>query len=63
MKAVESYHPLMDAGGKTVTKNEEKTTFFASGFHSKTGCCLSTQSPELENRDVEKNEMQGERLV
>lgn len=61
MRAMENIWPLMDTGGKIVTKDEEKAevlnTFFASVFHSKTGYSLSIQPPELENRDVEKNEV------
>ncbi|KAK4824299.1 LOW QUALITY PROTEIN: hypothetical protein QYF61_013044 [Mycteria americana] len=66
-RAKENLHPLRDAGGNIVTKDEEKAevlnAFFASVFNSKTSCSLGTQPPELEDRDREQNEapiVQGE---
>ncbi|KAK4825741.1 hypothetical protein QYF61_002180 [Mycteria americana] len=63
----ENLHPLLDAGGNIVTKDEEKAevlnAFFASVFNSKTSCSPGTQPPELEDRDREQNEaplVQGE---
>ncbi|KAK4828655.1 hypothetical protein QYF61_000303 [Mycteria americana] len=59
-RAKENLHPLLDAGGNIVTKDEEKAeelnAFFASVFNSKTSCSLGTQPPELEDRDGEQNE-------
>ena len=45
----ENFHPLLDAGGNLVTKDEEKAenAFFASVFSGKVSCSLDTQYPEL----------------
>ncbi|KAK4807160.1 hypothetical protein QYF61_024280 [Mycteria americana] len=54
-RAKENLHPLLDAEGNIVAKDEEKL--------SKTSCSWGTQPPELEDRDGEQNEapiMQGE---
>ncbi|KAK4826056.1 hypothetical protein QYF61_004171 [Mycteria americana] len=66
-KAKENLHPLLDAGGKIETKDEEKAevlnAFFASVCNSKTSCSPGTQPPELEDRDGEHDEapiIQGE---
>ncbi|KAK4816161.1 hypothetical protein QYF61_011543 [Mycteria americana] len=51
--------PLVDGGGNTVTKDEEKAevlhAFFASVFNSRANCSLGTQPPELEDRDGDQN--------
>ncbi|KAK4821235.1 hypothetical protein QYF61_016534 [Mycteria americana] len=66
-RAKENLHPLLDAGGKIVTKDEEKAevlhAFFASVFNSQTSCSPGTQPPELEDKDGDQNEapiIQGE---
>ncbi|KAK4811177.1 hypothetical protein QYF61_019808 [Mycteria americana] len=66
-RAKENLHPLLDAGGNIVVKDEEKAevrnAFFASVFNSQTNCSWGTQPPELEDRDREENEapiIQGE---
>ncbi|PKU43820.1 rna-directed dna polymerase from mobile element jockey-like [Limosa lapponica baueri] len=55
----ENLHPLLDVGGKIVTKDEGKAevlyAFFASVFSSRVGS-LSTQIPELSDRGREQNE-------
>ncbi|KAK4816377.1 hypothetical protein QYF61_016281 [Mycteria americana] len=58
-RAKENLQPLVDRGGNTVTKDEEKAevpnAFFASVFNSRADCSLRTQSPELEDRDGDQN--------
>ncbi|KAK4825574.1 LOW QUALITY PROTEIN: hypothetical protein QYF61_000573 [Mycteria americana] len=56
----ENLQPLVDGGGNTVTKDEEKkaevlNAFFASVFNSRANCSLGTQPPELEDRDKDHN--------
>ncbi|PKU32032.1 rna-directed dna polymerase from mobile element jockey-like [Limosa lapponica baueri] len=58
---------VLKMGMETVTKDEEKSEVlyaaFASDFSSRTSCSLSTQTPELEDRDGKQNEtpiIQGE---
>ncbi|KAK4806238.1 LOW QUALITY PROTEIN: hypothetical protein QYF61_013382 [Mycteria americana] len=54
-RAQENLQPLVDGGGNTVTKDEEKAevlnAFFASLFNSRANCSLGTQPLELEDRD------------
>ncbi|KAK4828821.1 hypothetical protein QYF61_000878 [Mycteria americana] len=54
-RAKENLQPLVDRGGNTVTKDEEKAevlnAFFASLFNSRDNCSLGTQPPESEDRD------------
>ncbi|KAK4828864.1 hypothetical protein QYF61_000992 [Mycteria americana] len=58
-RAKENLQPLVDGGGNTVTKDEEKTevvnNFFASVFNSRANCFLVTQPPKLEDRDRDQN--------
>ncbi|KAK4828536.1 hypothetical protein QYF61_027212 [Mycteria americana] len=58
-RAKENLQPLLDRGGNTVTKDEEKAevlnTLFTSVFNSKTNCSLVIQPPESEDRDEDQN--------
>ncbi|KAK4816845.1 hypothetical protein QYF61_023967 [Mycteria americana] len=58
-RAKENLQPLVDGGGNTVTKDEEKAevlnAFFASVFNSRANCPLGTQPLELEDRDGDQN--------
>ncbi|KAK4818602.1 hypothetical protein QYF61_015464 [Mycteria americana] len=58
-RAKENLQPLVDGGGNTVTKDEEKAEVlnaaFASVFNSRANCSLGTQPLELEDRDRDQN--------
>ncbi|KAK4816911.1 LOW QUALITY PROTEIN: hypothetical protein QYF61_024921 [Mycteria americana] len=69
-RAKENLQPLVDGGGNTVTKDEEKAevlnAFFASVFNSRANCSLGTQPPESEYRDGDQNGapiIQGEMVI
>ncbi|KAK4823236.1 hypothetical protein QYF61_000096 [Mycteria americana] len=58
-RAKENLQPLVDRGGNTVTRDEEKAevlnAFFASVFNSRANCSLGTQPLDLEDRDGDQN--------
>ncbi|KAK4821972.1 hypothetical protein QYF61_006171, partial [Mycteria americana] len=58
-RAKENLQPLVDRGGNTATKDEEKAevlnAFFALVFNSRANCTLGTQPLELEDRDGDQN--------
>jgi len=57
----ENLHPLLDAEGNMVTKNQDKAevlnTFFATVFNSKTNCFLVTQPLALVDRGGQQNRL------
>ncbi|KAK4813551.1 hypothetical protein QYF61_009594 [Mycteria americana] len=58
-RAKENLQPLVEGGGNTVTKDEEKAEVlnaaFASVFNSRADCSMGTQPLELEDRDGDQN--------
>ncbi|KAK4831229.1 hypothetical protein QYF61_016327 [Mycteria americana] len=58
-RAKENLQLLVEGGGNTVTKDEEKAeivnSFFASVFNSRVNCSLGTQPPESEDRVGDQN--------
>jgi len=58
-RAKESLHPLLDARGDMVNKDEENAevlnAFFASVCNSQTSYSQDSQPPELEDREGEQN--------
>ncbi|KAK4808512.1 hypothetical protein QYF61_005829 [Mycteria americana] len=50
----ENVQPLVDGGGNTVTKDEEKAEVL-NAFLPQANCSLGTQPPELEDRDGDQN--------
>ncbi|KAK4831897.1 hypothetical protein QYF61_020044 [Mycteria americana] len=58
-RAKENLQPLVDRGGNTLIKDEEKAAvlnaFFASVFKSRANCSLGTQPPESEDGDGDQN--------
>ena len=58
-RARENLHPLLDAEGNLVTKDQDKAeilnAFFDSVFNSRTCYTVGTQPPALVDRDGEQN--------